>query len=99
MFFIQSENAIRDHNTFIKPGWVFSCTVRQLYVLEYGLQTGSIGSCLVGFRRIAAGRIGTDFSFWVRSPRGSGDFLRIESVNVPCVRVKGPGEGSGSAGL
>jgi hypothetical protein len=64
-----------------------------VYVLEYGLQTGSMASDLVGFKRMADGRIGTDFSFCVRSAKGSGDdWRRIDNVKLPWVTVKGGGD-------
>ena len=67
-------------------------------VLVYGRQTGSKCSCLTGLSLIAAGRIGTDFSFRFRSVRGSGDCLRMERVKLPCVTVTGPPSPSPSLG-
>ncbi len=51
---------------------------------------------------MAAGRTGTDFSFWDRSPSGSGVCRRIESVKLPWVTVRGAEEGEeeeGAVGL
>ena len=65
-------------------------------MLEYGLQTGSVASVFVGFRRMAAGRItagfvaaAVNFSFWLRSVSGSGEWRRMDNVKLPCVTVNG----------
>ena len=57
------------------------------YLLEYGLHTGSNVSGLIGFSLMADGRIGTDFSFCVRSASGSGVrlCLLMERVKLPWV--------------
>ena len=69
----------------------------------YGLHTGSPESDRLGFSLIAAGRTGTDFSFWLRSLSGSGVCRRMERVKLPWVTVSGTDEvgglGSGSGGL